>query len=310
MTVQATQNENGAKPAESVDETASFEVVTSDVPEPAEPKSTEQEAETGEEANSEGAAASQGGESSGEEATETGDNSTAEPKGRKSKKNGVQKRIDELVTDRETQRQRAEKAEAEVERLKGKDNSDKSKAEEPKESDFEKYDDYLDALGKWKKESGEESTEEAPTDNNADNGLTDNQKTAMAVLKERFDADRDNFEDFDKVALDKDLPVSKEMLEALAECDDPAKVLYHLGKNPELSKEISEKSPSQVMREITKLDLAIEAKPSKPVKTTEAPDPIDPVGNNSEGEKAVEDMSFAEYEAHMNQQERKEKGGW
>lgn len=315
MTVQATQKETEATPvSEPQDETASFDVVTSDVPEPAEPEAQETETKPDGEAESKGDEKPEPGEGKEEEAAKHGDDSTAETQKPGKKGKGFQKRIDEVVRERETERQRADRLQKELDQLKKGDKAEKPDSKkEPKESDFDSYDEYLDALDKWdqdtnsdqgKPEKAEKDADKSE-DKEADGSLTDSQKTAMAVLKERFDEERDNFEDFDKVAFNEDLAVSPVMLEALAECEEPSKVLYHLGKNPELSKEISEKSPTQVMREITKLDLDVGTKPAKPVKTTQAADPISPVGKNAEGQKAVGDMSFSEYEAYMNEQEQK-----
>ena len=106
--------------------------------------------------------------------------------------------------------------------------------------------------------------------------MTDSQKTALAVISEQVE-NSDTPDDFEAVALSPDLPITGEMLEALAECDNPTKVMYHLGKNSDLAAGIAAKTSAQQMREIAKLDMTIGSKPPKPIKTTEAPDPISPV---------------------------------
>ena len=100
------------------------------------------------------------------------------------------------------------------------------------------------------------------------------------------------------------------MLEALSECDDPAKVMYHLGQNKDLAAQIAGKTPAQQMREIAKLDLTITSKPKKPTKITNAPDAITPVSGTDSQKKAESEMSFAEFEANDRARNSQRKSTW
>lgn len=275
-----------------------IEVVVSDAPPaPVEPEIAEQE----EQANSsgeakEGEADQDEGQSEeqGEE-QESGDDETANPKG---KANGVQKRINKAVKQREEAKREAERLRKELDELKGNANK------EPVESDFETYDQYLDALDKYDNSNSDPEGDEKPDQKGEAEELSDSQKTAMAVLSEAFESS-DKPEDFEEVAFADDLQVTADMLEALAECDDPSKVLYHLGKNKDLAAEIAGKGPKQQLKELLKLDMTSkDFKPAKPVKITKTADPIDPVGGADAQEKSISEMSFAEYEAHMNKKDR------
>lgn len=298
------------------DETEGFVTTSSDVPvvEPDPQDNTDQE----EQANSED------GETEGEQDNEaeskdenSGEDDSTAAQDKDKKPNRVQKRIDKVVREREEERRKSEALQRELDELKkGKQQKPEEQAEvkEPVESDFDTYDEYLDALDKFDKQSDqkvdkETDTDKKDTDSQADEELTDSQKTALAITQERV-ASAEKPEDFEAVALNPDLPVTGEMLEALAECDDPAKVMYHLGKNKDLATDIAGQSPAQQMRAIAKLDLTVTSKPPKPTKTTNAPDPISPVSGSDAQEKSVSDMSFAEYEAHMNKKEQKRKSSW
>lgn len=248
----------------------------------------------------------------------TAEQETAAPK---KGKNRVQKRIDDVVRERENEKRAHEKTKRELEELKGSSNKDQEKKQdsnkEPVESDFDTYDEYLTALDKHSSSEPEAKAPEKKPEPKVDNKdqdtdeLTDNQKTAMAVISDKVDEGAKKYSDFEEVALNKEVPISGTMLEALAECEDPAKVMYHLGKNIESATEIAGLSPAQQMREITKLDMSVTIKPEKPVKTTTASDPISPVGGSDAQEKAIGDMSFSEYETKMNKQERdKEANPW
>lgn len=299
------------------DETAGFVVTSSDTPEaspaPQEAQQQEEQAnsETVDTEGKEPEAKAEGEETQVNKQDDPGTDTAADhDKGKKP--NSVQKRIDQVVREREDERRKNEALQREIDELKkGKQQKPEAKQDkEPVESDFEAYDDYLDALDAYDKQQGEESKPEQKADkadnqeeSEAQSELSDNQKTAMAVIKEAFGS-ADKPEDFEAVALNPEVPFTGEMLEALAECEDPAKVAYHLGQNKDLAADIAAGSPAQQMRAIAKLDLTVDSKPPKPTKTTKAPDPISPVGGSDAQEKSPEDMSFAEYEAHMNKKER------
>jgi hypothetical protein len=238
-----------------------------------------------------------------------GDNSTAVPDKAK-KSNGVQKRIDKVVREREDEKRKNESLQSRIDEL---ENTDKQSAKkEPVESDFASYDQYLDAIDEYDKQPYQDAknTDVNQTDNEkGDDDLTSSQKTALAITQERVNS-ADKPSDFEAVALNPDLSVTGEMLEALSECDDPAKVMYHLGQNKELAAEIASKSPSQQMRSIVKLDMTVASKPSKPTNISNAPDAIDPVNGTDSQAKSHHEMSFSEFEAADKARNSKRKSSW
>lgn len=293
------------------DETAGFVTTSSDLPE-VQPESQEPQQKE-EPASSEGAD-TEVSEQETDKPNDAGEDTTADTeKGKKS--NGVQKRIDKVTRQREEERRKNEALERENAELKAKLNKPEvEESKPPVESDYDTYDQYLDALDAYENKTPEKKPEKQPEQqqqsDEVEGELTDSQKTALAITQERVEA-AEKPEDFEKVALNPDLPITGDMLEALAECDDPAKVMYHLGQNEDLATEIAGQSPAQQMRAIAKLDLTVTSKPPKPTKTTKAPDPINPVSGSDAQEKAPADMSFAEYEAHMNEKEQKRgKSSW
>jgi hypothetical protein len=301
------------------DETSGFETSVNDYPVEAETEA--QEIDQGETQIDDSRGAEEEAENEGKKADNSGENATAEddkaeqeeaeePKPKK--QNRVQKRIDDVVREREEAKRRAEAAEKRLAELEDKKTDGKSdQASEPVESDYETYDDYLNAVDEFDQQQESKAKEEPEkSDKPNSDELTDAQRTAMALIKEKVDQDAEKYSDFADVALNPEVPITGEMLEALAECDDPTKVMYHLGQNKDLAAQIAEKSPAQQMREIAKLDLTAVVKPPKPTKTTQASDPISPVGGSSTQEKAMEDMSFSEYEAAMNAKEKNSGAGW
>lgn len=296
---------------ETQDETQGFVTTSSDMPEvQTEPQEGQQQEE---QANSEADATvgdeekdpkGEAGEPKAEEQDDSGKDTAADhDKGKKP--NRVQKRIDQVVREREQERREKEALQRRIEELEKGKHSDKSD-KEPLEDDFETYDEYLDALDAYdnKQSKAQDKPEPKQDEQEQPSELTDSQKTAMAVIKESVDS-ADKPEDFEAVALNPEVPITGDMLEALAECEDPAKVMYHLGQNKDLAADIASGSPAQQMRAIAKLDLTVTSKPPKPTKTTNAPDPISPVGGSDAQQKSPAEMSQSEYEAWANKQERK-----
>lgn len=250
-----------------------------------------------------------------EEADSSGDDTTADTDKPK-KRDSYQKSIDRVTRQREDEKRKNETLEARIKELEGKNKpEDKGENKEPVEDDFETYDKYLDALDKFDKQGTDQVSEKETAPEKKDNDpqveeeLTSSQKTALAITQERV-ASADKPEDFDAVALNPDIPITGEMLEALSECDDPAKVMYHLGQDKNLATEISGKTPSQQMRAIISLDLTVKSKPKKPTKITEAPDAIDPVNGSDSQKKSHTEMSFEEFEAEDRARNKGKKSTW
>lgn len=296
------------------DETSGFVVESSDMPEA---ETTPQEEVTEEQANSE-VTESEGEEKAeessedteGKESDSSADDTSAETETPK-KVNGVQKRINKEVRRTQEALRKIEALEKENEQLKGKP----SEVKEPVEADFETYDQYLDALDKYDstaetKEPAKDSEQDKQKDTEANSTLTDNQRTAMAVIKETIDSAEDKPSDFEAVALNPEVAITGEMLEALAECDNTINVMMTLGNDKALASSIASKSPAQQMREIARLDLTAKAIPPKPVKLTNAPDPISPVKGSDKQTKSMSEMSFAEFEANDRARNSKRKTTW
>ena len=293
------------------DETSGFVVESSDMPEveTAPQEETEEEQANSEAVESEGDDNSDDGKESDSSAEDTSEEHAEEVK----PANGVQKRINKVVKEREDAKRENEALQKRIKELEG-NNSDQE-VKEPVESDFDTYDQYLDALDKYDstaetKEPAKDSENDKQKDTGTDNTLTDSQRSAMEVIRETIGSAENKPSDFEAIALNPEVPITGEMLEALAECDDPAKVMYHLGKNKDAAESIANKSPAQQMREIAKLDLTVKVSPPKPVKTTNAPDPISPVNGSEQQTKSDSEMSFAEFEAADRARNAKRKSTW
>lgn len=278
--------------APEIDDTAQFEVVTDDAP--VQPKSDET-------ASKEPA---------------KGDDSTASEKAEKP--NRVQKRIDKVVKQREDARRKAEALERKIAELEGnatlENKRDSSEAKAPSEDDYETYSEYLDAVDEFESKQETQSKSEEKAESKGDDkaqdapALTDSEKTALAIFKEKIESAENLPEDFQEKISSEDLNITGAMLEALALCDRPDKIAYHLATNPEIANEIASGSYAEQISAITALNLTT-AKP-KPVKLPQVDDPINPVGvNYAAPQRDLSKMSFAEYEQSMNKSEQG-RSGW
>ena len=83
--------------------------------------------------------------------------------------------------------------------------------------------------------------------------------------------------------------------EALLDSDNPAKLIHHLGTNPEEAAEFEGLSPSAIGRRLERLETRL--KQEGTVKTSKTPAPIEPIkGTGGQVSPDLGKMTFAEYE--------------
>lgn len=90
--------------------------------------------------------------------------------------------------------------------------------------------------------------------------------------------------------------------EAVLEADDPAALLHHLGKNPDLAAELEGLSPVQVARKVARIEAQMQA-PKEPKQST-APKPIAPVKGKREEGGLSDDLPTEEWIKRFNQRRR------
>jgi len=221
------------------------------------------------------------------------------------KKSGSQKRIDKLVRQREDAKREKEKRERELEEYK-RNQSEATASKKPSRDDFEYEEDYQDAIDAYQAPVPKKET---PSDyGNSDSQYSDSDLTNIEIIKEKL-ADADKPDDFDSVGLSKDIPLTPEMFEALANQADPAKILYELGSNLDKANDIANMSRFDQMIAINELGKATKATP-KPVTASKASAPINPVKGDRVESKTFDDMSYEEYEQQRNSNARRKRSDW
>lgn len=234
------------------------------------------------------------------------------PESRPKGQDAVQKRIGELTKkwrsterERDYERQRAEKAEEELTKLKSKIPA----TAKPKKEDFEDEDQYLEALIDWKADEKLRVAREAAVDKQE---KAEDKKAVTEVfqnLDEVMERGREVHEDFDSLVMDKNLTLTPDMVSAILQTENAAEIFYHLGQNPDVAASIADMTPAKAAVEIGKLDVRLGAPPKEEKreekketavetkKVSKAPAPINPVKTDGVVDKRPEDMSPKEYRA-------------
>lgn len=313
-----------------VDETINFEVVVSEEAGAA-PEGERKEGEPGATAAPAGGPAADekkageekdpGKEKAGEEVPAAASDAGEDPKAKKPGR--LQKRIDRLTKRAAEAERRAAEAEAALADKKPAPAPKAEAKEEPDPEDFETYDEYLGEWEAWKdaaygkKPKAPEAKPEAKADTAKVEKETPDQEfqDALEDVREAFADTRAKHTDFDEVIGAKDLQITRDMVLALAEAEDPGSIVYHLGKHKEEAARIAALPPLAQAKEIGKLEVLV-AKPEeaekspKAKKATAAPAPIEPVGGSDASKQSLDKMSFSEYERTMNEKEKNRSGGF
>ncbi len=233
-------------------------------------------------------------EATTEETVEVVEDVVEEPK-----PNKTQKRINKLTYDKKEAERTAEywknKAQEQV------------KAEpvgKPDRFDFDDEDQYLDARDEynWQQRKEKEKADKQRA------AIQEKQQEFRSSVQGMFNKGIEEFEDYAEVVIDNPaLLVSDELVAAVTEMEHRDLVSYHLGKNTERAAEISAMTPYKQAIALKAIEDKLTAKASK--KTTSAPPPIEPVGNNSEASVGAEPTNPDDwYKWRQEQLHRRRKG--
>jgi len=160
----------------------------------------------------------------------------------------------------------------------------------PKLEQFEKVEDYVEAVAEWKLQSREQAQEKQAEEQRAKRFQSEVQSKAQSV----YDLAEQNPE-FDHEAFD-ELPISDPMAFAIMDSEIAPKLMIHLQNNPEEVERIAKLPPARQAAEIGKMEAKLSV--VEKVKPSNAPAPIKPVGSRggaASGNPA--EMTQAQYEA-------------
>ncbi len=175
---------------------------------------------------------------------------------------------------------------------------EEAKAPNPDDYDFGKSDErYIEAVIDYRVEKGLDKVR---------NGVAQDLQVQASerAWEAKQDAARSEFADYDEkvTAGAHNWPCSPDMAEAIRTSDVGGKLAYHLASHPEEARRIVGLNPYAQVREIGRIEAALEGDASAPVKTTNAPKPPTSQARGAGGvfasNAATED--FAEFERMAN----------
>lgn len=206
------------------------------------------------------------------------------------KSKGVQKRIDELVREREDWKRAALRLMEQQQKEAQPESQQRHEPQgKPELGQYESYDAYVEALTEWKLEQRESQRQQ---EEDGRRRQAEQTKTQEAVGNQ-IEKGRDKYDDYDAVVFNPKVPITEAMVSAMLDLDNGHDVAYYLGSNPQEATRIAQLSPFAQAREIGKLEIKLAAKPAKTV--SDAPPPITPVGNKSTATKDPAQMTDKEW---------------
>lgn len=221
---------------------------------------------------------------------------------------GVQKRLDEL-TRRANDAQRVnDRLIGLLERQALQNGSapqlEKPRSGPPQRSDFESFEDYLDAKTQFRADEIvaqrlgqiEQRTQQA-----RQHQAIEQREDAW---EQRSDAAVTKYADYEEVVHSDSLAISDVMMAAIKDCDAGPDVAYYLGKHPNEAARIYQLNPVAQVRAIGSIEARLTKQPIRQASKT--PAPIEPVsGGRSTASGNLDNASQAEYEA-----QRAKDGAW
>lgn len=203
---------------------------------------------------------------------------------------GVQPRIDELTrARREAEREAAYWRQV----AQGAQTPAQAAPQRPAPENFEKYDDYIDALTDWKAEQAVAKRMEQDSTRKV-------VETRAQTFAERQAQARALMADYDEVVGGSDTPITQHVGETIMESDLGPQLAYHFAKNPDVLMRLNSMSPVQAAREIGKLEATLSTKPAAPAaptkKVSNTPAPAGTMGTQGRATTpALQNLSMEEY---------------
>lgn len=183
----------------------------------------------------------------------------------------------------------------------------------PVASNFQTYDEYVDALTDWKVEKALKPALAGVNKSIEERSATQTKAQQEAELQtnwqKRQDATKAVIKDYDEVVANSDLPIAKHVGDLLIESEHGPALAYKLAKDPALADKLNKMTPTAAAMHIGRLEAAFEpaadspaqadapaAAPAAPVKAvSKAPVPPTPVNTNSSRAPALQNMAMDDY---------------
>jgi hypothetical protein len=202
------------------------------------------------------------------------------PEETKPPKTLTQEEVDEIVAKRLAKAQRKWQREADQRIAEAVSKASPREAPQPSSrpdpSQFKTTEEYFEAVADWKADQKFSQRLTELEARNQQRQVRAQQEQTLQAFREREEAARDKYDDFDSVAYNPDLPITEAMAATIQESDSGCDLAYFLGKNPQEAARIAKLSPFLQAKELGKLEAKLASAPA-PKKPSGAPAPISPV---------------------------------
>jgi hypothetical protein len=213
---------------------------------------------------------------------------------------GWQKRVDRLTARNKQVEARAAELEAELNSIKSKQTTTTTqpakpaaKPGEPKIEDFENVNDWFDARADWKRER-ERQAEQSTAKQQETRELWDAHNNRLSEARAKYD----DFDEISKTFGDITIPQSAAL--AIVEQPNSADIVYYLANHTEEAKKLNDLRPMQAIAAIARISDKLKAPSApKPKPSSQAPQPIRPVGSGATGSNVEPgQMSYQDYKRY------------
>lgn len=219
------------------------------------------------------------------------------------KKNGVQKRIDELTRERyEAQRQADHWRQVAEQRSQQPQRAEPTQP--PRLEEYQDVDSYLNARDAWVLEQAEARIFQKASEQSQRNEVEQRQhqhEVERQIRVERFKAQEmdaaTRYPDYSQAVASphvmQAIQTRPDILENVLDSEHGAELAYFLAKNPAQLQTLTTLSPLAAVREIGRIEQMFMGSPKR--QATNAPDPVRTVGGKAEAGRNPENMSIPEY---------------
>lgn len=265
-----------------------------------------------------------------------GDDAPAKPGRWEKRVNRLTAKLSERDRAYQAEREAREAAEARLRDLEQERTAAAQREPRPTADTYDSVEEFEDALADWKIRQREADAQaraaseppKKPADGQARGEPAEPRQASDKELASYVEA-KAKYPDLDEVFGDASLPWSVHMADAVADLDNSAEVLYHLGSDPDEMERIAALPPAAQIREVGKFadKLAAKLSPGTDTPATPNPTPDDsrsepqarqqpgtrvtqakpvpkPVSGSAPPSKSLDDMDQAEFERYMNEQDR------
>ena len=232
------------------------------------------------------------------------ESSTVEPEAEtnaeaEEKKNGVQKRIDQLTREKYEERRQREALEKRLKELEEQRKPEPLKP--PTEDDFDNYNEYLNAQADYLASKAAEKLTSKQAEEKQLLAKAEEQKAAQERAErfaKRIQAESEQYEGFmekmnDPLFAEITYQMDQDLIGLIQESDKATALTYYLATHIEDADRLSRLNPVYAARELARIEAKLET--PKPNKISKAPDPIKPINGNETAVKDPDKMSMDEW---------------